>query len=148
MALVPENAKDLASGLQVAMFEKEFADPPFQQGSFVSKLTYEGSRGYVVNLANQRAQMVKPVPMDVGELENREESDGAWSAWRDRGSLKRGEEAGVSTAGVGATLRGSVLPEDSGRKERARKESGPKGSWERGPATVPGQASGVTVIGA
>ena len=37
----------------------------------MSKITYEGSKDYVLNVARHKMQMVKPVPMDIGGMDYR-----------------------------------------------------------------------------
>ena len=53
------------------MLPKEMQDVVLQNGHMMKEgeLGYEGVRDFVTNLVNQRLQMSRPVPMDVGCLE-------------------------------------------------------------------------------
>ena len=64
----------------VGMLPKEFQDMIFQNGQSLKEsngqLSYEGTRDYVLNIANQRSHMARPVPMDVGAVRDQQASDG------------------------------------------------------------------------
>ena len=75
-----EVAGNLKHAIFIGMMPKELQDVLWQNASMVreAKSTYESSRDYILNLVNQKLQMMKPVPMDVGGVEGKFGGDRVW----------------------------------------------------------------------
>jgi len=70
--------KDLKIAILVGMMPQEYQDICMQASLNSGDLKYEGMRDHIINIAHQRVEMIKPVPMDVGSLnkdENQDETD-------------------------------------------------------------------------
>ena len=69
-----EDLKDtLKQAIFIGMLPKEFQELVLQNGNMIKEgetISFEAVRDYVFNVANQRMQMVRPVPMDVGCAED------------------------------------------------------------------------------
>ena len=59
---------NLKLAILVGMLPKEFQDLVFQNGTGEKDLKYIDSRAFVFRIAHQRAQMARPVLMDVGQV--------------------------------------------------------------------------------
>jgi hypothetical protein len=67
----------LKVAILVGMLPKEFQDMVFQASSQKDgdKIDYEATRDHVLNVANQKMQMLKPTPMDIGTMEDEYKGD-------------------------------------------------------------------------
>ena len=59
---------NLKLAILVGMLPKEFQDLVFQNGTGEKDMKYIDSRAFVLRIAHQRAQMARPVPVDVGQV--------------------------------------------------------------------------------
>ena len=62
----------IKTAILVGVLPKDFQELVLQNGSMLKEgeaVSFETVRDFAFNVANQRAQMVKPVPMDVGCME-------------------------------------------------------------------------------
>ena len=76
----------------VNMLPREYQDVAMQF-SCGKKLKYEEMRDHILGIAKQKVQMAKPVPMDVGSLENPEgKSSGGNEDW---GGQEAGGDCGL-----------------------------------------------------
>ena len=88
-ALKSRYAKDLDSEMRLAiligMLPKEHQDMIMQTGCMTDKMTYEGIRDRVMNIANQRMQMSHPTPMDAGAVQGEGIGEDEWyeDEWQD-----------------------------------------------------------------
>jgi hypothetical protein len=71
---------DFKLAILVGMLPKEFQDMVLQNSSIMTEISYEGSRDYVLSVANQKMQMIRPTPMDVGAVDYRS-GDGVSEPW-------------------------------------------------------------------
>ena len=87
-----EVAGNLKHVIFIGMMPKELQDVLWQKASMEgeAKSTYESSRDYILNLVNQKLQMMKPVPMDVGGLEGQEEKGRGGSLEGSRRKVREG----------------------------------------------------------
>ena len=60
---------NLKFAILIGMLPKDYQDMILQNSCMTNKVSYEVARDHVLNVANQRMQMIKPTPMDLGSLD-------------------------------------------------------------------------------
>ena len=63
-----EVGEKLKLAILVGMLPKDYQDMVMQKSSMKKELGYEETRDYIMGVANQKVQMHKPTPMELGNV--------------------------------------------------------------------------------
>ena len=60
----------LKGALLMSMLDKDLRQAIMQKSSIADRMTYPQMRDFVISWVNQQTQMIRPTPMDIGQVEN------------------------------------------------------------------------------